>query len=182
MDLSRAFDSMPRGLLLAKLRVYGVDMNSCKLLYSYLSNRMQRVKICNARSDWLCTYRGFLQGSGLGPLLYNIFGNDLFYFINVCSLFNYADDNTITYSHGDVNNVLNVLENDCKVAIEWFTSNYMQANPDKCQVLFLSRTNVDPFPEEIVINDVHIARCNNVKLLDVTIDNKLKFDNHVDII
>jgi hypothetical protein len=79
MDLSRAFDSMPRGLLLAKLKAYGVDENSCKILCSYLSNRSQRVKICNTHSDWLCTYRGFHQGSGLGPLLYNIFGNDLFY-------------------------------------------------------------------------------------------------------
>ncbi len=182
MDLSRAFDSMPRGLLLAKLKAYGVDENSCKLLCSYLSNRMQRVKICNTRSDWTCTNRGFPQGSGLGPLLYNIFGNDLFYFINVSSLYNYADDNTISYSHSDVNNMLNVLETDCKVAIEWFTSNYMQANPDKLQVLFLSRANIDPFPAEIVIDNVHIARCTNVKLLGVTIDDKLKFDDHVDII
>lgn len=113
-----------------------------------------------------------------GPLLYNIFGNDLFYFIDVCTLYNYADDNTLSYSHTDVNCLLGVLQNDCRVAIEWFTSNYMQANPDKFQVLFLSRTN-DLFPNEIVIDDVHISRCNNVKLLGVTIDEKLKFENHV---
>ena len=136
MDLSRAFDSMPRGLLLAKLRAYGVDINACKLLYSYLSNRRQRVKLCNTRSDWIATYRGFPQGSGIGPLLYNIFGNDLFYFINTCSLYNYADDNTLSYSHTDVNDLLHVLKTDCKVAIEWFTCNYMKANPDKFQVLF----------------------------------------------
>ena len=81
MDLSRAFDSMPRGLLLAKVRAYGVNENACILLQSYLSNRSQRVKISEHRSKWSKTFRGFPQGSGLGPLLYNIFGNDLFYFI-----------------------------------------------------------------------------------------------------
>ena len=179
MDLSRTFDSMPRGLLLAKLRVHGVDVNACRLLYSYLSNRRQRVKLCNTRSDWIATYRGVPQGSGLGPLLYNNFGNDLFYFINTCSLYNYADDNTLSYSHTDVNDLIHVLKTDCKVAIEWFTCNYMKANPDKFQVLFLSRTNIDAFPDEIVIDDVHISRCKNVKLLGVTIDDKLKFDDHV---
>ena len=88
--------------------------------------------------------------------MYNIFGNNLFYFINTCSLYNDADDNTLSYSHTDVNDLLHVLKTDCKVEIEWFTCNYMKANPDKFQVLFLSQTNIDAFPDEIVIDDVHM--------------------------
>ena len=182
MDLSRAFDSMPRGLLLAKLSAYGVDETSCKLLFSYLCNRNQRVKLGDVRSDWLQTSRGFPQGSGLGPLLYNIFGNDLFYFISQSTLYNYADDNTMSYSHSDVNTVIDVLESDCKVAIEWFTSNFMQANPDKFQVLFLSPTSGNNFPEHIQINNSCVSRCKQVKLLGVVIDDKLNFDKHVSAI
>ena len=64
------------------------------------------------------TFWGFPQGSGLGPLLYNIFGNDLFYFIKYCSLYNYADDNTITCSNDNPDMVIKVLKSECKVAIE----------------------------------------------------------------
>ena len=47
--------------------------SSCELLISYLSNRSQRVKVGNAKSGWESTVKGFPQGSGLGPLLFNIF-------------------------------------------------------------------------------------------------------------
>ena len=53
IDLSRAFDILPHGLLLAKVYAYGVNIESCKLIASYLHNRQQRVKIRDKRSDWL---------------------------------------------------------------------------------------------------------------------------------
>ena len=58
IDLSRAFDSLPHGLLLAKVHAYGVNIESCKLIASYLLNRLQRVKIRDKRSDWLQIKRG----------------------------------------------------------------------------------------------------------------------------
>ena len=58
MDLSKAFDALPHELLLAKLRAYGVSIRACDLLKSYLSNRLQRVKIGNMKSDWLQIKRG----------------------------------------------------------------------------------------------------------------------------
>ena len=99
--LSRAFHCMPRTLLISKLNAYGVSKSSCELLISYLSNRSQRVTVGNAKSGWESTVKGFPQGSGLGPLLFNIFTTDLFYFINTCSLFHYADDNTITTANNN---------------------------------------------------------------------------------
>ena len=76
MDLSKAFDTIPHGLLLAKLKAYGVNRRSCMLLKDYLHGRMQRVKVGDTSSDWQEVRRRVPQGSVLGPMFFNIFTND----------------------------------------------------------------------------------------------------------
>ena len=78
MDLSKAFDCLPHDLILAKLNAYGLSANACDFLGSYLTNRKQRVKVGQFRSSWLNIIKGVPQGSILGPLLFNIFMNDIF--------------------------------------------------------------------------------------------------------
>ena len=73
MDLSNAFDRMPHGLLIAKLHPYGLSMNACQLIVSYLKDRRQRVTVMGECSDWATVNRGVPQGSVMGPLLFNIF-------------------------------------------------------------------------------------------------------------
>ena len=124
LDLSKAFDCLPHRLLLGKLWAYGVSYESCKLIKSYLCNRLQRVMVASMRSEWAVMPKGVPQGSVLGPLLFNIFLNDIFYsFKNVCSLYNYADDNTIScYSH-DMNVLKEQLEANAKVKTTGFGLN-----------------------------------------------------------
>ena len=137
-DLSKAFDCLPHGLLLAKLRAYGLNTPACNLIASYLSNRKQRVKIGNARSKWITLSKGVPQGSILGPLLFNVFINDMHMFIKECILYNYADDNSLSCTSPMIDHVISNLQLDGNRAIKWFTDNGMQANPDKFQFMIIS--------------------------------------------
>ena len=122
---------------------------------------------------------GVPQGSLTGPLLFNIFINDLLFFTeNVCSVYNYADDNSLAYQHKDPDILVNVLENASTIAIDWFNDNFMQANPSKFQAITLCGRNPN---RDLVfqVNGATIPSLPEVKLLGVTIDNKLSFIPHV---
>ena len=180
MDLSKAFDAIPHNLLIAKMYAYGFSENACKFLLNYLTQRKQRVKIKDKRSQWNDVMRGIPQGSCLGPLLFNIFINDLFVKVEKSKLFNYADDNTLSYADSSYNTIMEVLVSDSKNAMTWFKENFMQANPSKFQVMFLNPPrNFDPVPKSITIGDCVIEANNQVVLLGISIDNKLNFDLHV---
>ena len=178
MDLSKAFDCLPHSLLIAKLHAYGVDLSACELLADYLSHRLQRVKIGTARSSWTELTKGVPQGSILGPLLFNIFINDLFHFIEKCTLYNYANDNSISHSSSTLQTVLSNLLIDCKIAVEWFSNNGMKANPNKFQFMILSPNSADDI--ELKLDENTTLRSEkSVKALGVIIDNRLTFSDHI---
>ena len=183
MDLSKAFDSIPHDLLVAKLNAYGFSYNACTFILTYLRNRQQCVKVRDARSTWQIVKRGIPQGSCLGPLLFNIFVNDLFLCVKNATLFNYADDNTLSVCNSNIDVVIQLLKDDTASTMKWFSDNYMQANPDKFQVMFM-KPNLSHtiLPNELKIGDVNIQACDKVKLLGVLIDKKLNFDEHIKVL
>ena len=134
-DLSKAFETIDYELLIAKLHVYGFDKSALKLIYSYLTNRWHRTKVNSSFSTWKELLKGVPQGSVLGPLLFNIYFNDLFYFLEETEAINYADDTNIFACDMDLQNLLRRLEHDSYIVIEWFDANYMKLNPQKCHFL-----------------------------------------------
>ena len=115
MDLSKAFDCVNHGLLIAKLSAYGLNMDALQLIRSYLTNRQQRVKINSSFSAWKEIKIGVPQGSVLGPLLFNVFANDIFWFPHRTKIRNYADDTTISACHPDLDTIIKQLEEDSSV-------------------------------------------------------------------
>ena len=163
--------------MIAKLEAYGFNRKALRLIYSYLSNRIQRVKIRSTYSSPKCTSIGVPQGSVLGPLLFNVFINDLFYRDLESEICNFADDTTIYSCESNIDSVLIKLERDLQEVLEWYTANGMSANPSKFQIMFLGLKRKNKLC--LNINGQLITQSEHVKLLGVTIDNSLKFDTHV---
>ena len=134
-DLSKAFDCLNHELLIAKLEAYGFDNPSLRYIYSYLSDRKQRTKVNNSFSDWCNIVSGVPQGSILGPLLFNIYINYIFYFIDMSDIANYADDTTPFVVEKTIDSLLESLEKDTAALIKWFRDNYLKLNADKCHLL-----------------------------------------------
>ena len=132
MDLSKAFDTINHQLLIAKMHAYGFSEDSLELIWNYLSDRWHRAKINSSFSSWSEVLSGVPQGSVLGPLLFNIYLNDLFYEFTNTNVCNLADDTTSYVCYINLTTVLNNLEYDTMSAIIWFDMNYMKLNEDKC--------------------------------------------------
>ena len=105
MDISKVFDCLPHCLTIYKLFAYGLSREACTLVASYLFQRKQRVKIGNIKSEWGGINKGVPQGSIMGPLIFDIFLNDLFHFVKEGNMYNNADDNSISVSNKELTNL-----------------------------------------------------------------------------
>ena len=139
MDLSKAFDCIPHELLIAKLAAYNFDKGTLEFMLSYLKGRKQTVNVKGKLSSFLDVLAGVPQGSILGPVLFNIFINDIYDFFTICDLENFADDNTVSNVASNTNELISNLEDDSRRAIDWFKNNHMIANPDKFKVIIIDK-------------------------------------------
>ena len=181
MDISNASDCLPHCLTICKLHAYGLSRNACTLIARYLYKRKQRVKICSLKSDWKEISKGVPQGSILGPLIFNIFMNDIFYYVKNANLFNYADDNSVSVNGKELSMLSHLLQSEAEVTVRWFTENAMEANPSKFQgILFKGNKQAPDFNVSVDGNDIEF--CQSMTALGICIDENLTFDIHIDSI
>ena len=141
---------LPHDLLIPKLGAFGLDRSSLRLLMDYLNSRKQRTKAGSSWNKWSEIKHGIPQGPILGPLLFNIVINDLFFVIEKSDICNFADDNTLYSCGANLKTVLGNLEHDASKLLYWFKINSMKANPEKFQFMILSKKLYQP--EELSVN------------------------------
>ena len=180
MDLSKAFDCLNQELLIAKLDAYGFSRSALLFIHSYLTNRKQRVRVNGSFSTWTETVLGVLQGSVLGLLLFNIYQNDLFMFLEDTKVCNYADDTTIYACGPKIETVIAHLEHDALKITEWFPNNLMTLNEDKCHLMVFGVRGGNEVM--IKIDEACVKESTGENILVITFDQSLSFKEHVKIL
>ena len=173
-DLSKAFDCLPHYLIIAKLHAYQFDKASLRFTHSYLSDRYQRVKIITPNSLWSFIKHGVPQGSILCPILFNIFLCDMFFMIDNIDIASYADDNNPYSVEKSQYDLETKLQKASVKLFKWFHENGLKANQDKWH--FLSSLDINT---KFSLPPCILENPGSQKLLGVTIDRKLNFNEHV---
>ena len=166
--------------MIAKLEAYGFSKSALKFIYDYLKNRIQRTKVNGSYSSWRELLSGIPQGSILGPLLFNIFINDIFFFLDKTKIANYADDNTTYAIENDIMELLKTLETETYSVLNWFRINEMKPNQNKCH-LFVTNKNHKQYSSDsfVFLENTFLENEKCVKLLGVKIDQNLDFKEHI---
>ena len=173
-DLSKAFDCLNHDLLIAKLAAYGFEKNAINFIYDYLKERKQRTKVNNSYSSWKNIQYGVPQGSVLGPLLFNIFINDISFFIKKTKIANYTDDSTTYTSEENIESLLKTLQEETSMVLKWFNVNEMKSNDDKCHLIVANHDDIS-----ITLGNECLEAEDTVELLGIKIDKNLNFNEHI---
>lgn len=176
IDYAKAFDHVDHTIIINKLHAFGISTILIRWMYSFLSNRQQRVKLSDIFSDWLTLKGSMPQGSFLGPLTFLILIDDL---TASCRLYKFVDDTTLCefieqYATTFMKNYLDEV-------IDWSSKNLMNINWKKTKEMILGPLSREYVPE-LIIGGNNIERVEVFKLLGVYIEDSLNWNSHVDSI
>ena len=160
---------------------YGIRGLALEIFTSYLRDRTHRVRIGKTVSDWLTINIGVPQGSLVSPIFFLIFINDL---VNLSCNFLpilYADDTTLLFSDQNAQNLITQCNSGLTIFHNWSISNKLSINEEKTYCMAITLRSLECY-NQIRLNGKILEFKNHCKFLGMTIDNKLKFNNHSDYI
>lgn len=181
LDLSKAFDTIDKSLLLKKLDHYGVRGSFNDFLSSYLSNRKQFVQYNDFNSDYKPITTGLMQGSILSTILFNIFFNDISHMANShnfkCTLF--ADDAVFYFKSESFIDAINGMRSFIDILSKWLVLNKLTPNTSKTKLMIFTPCVIEQQLPELFFNNTVLEWVEHFKYLGVLLDNKLTFKYHI---
>ena len=186
IDFSKAFDTISHDTLIKTLHKYSFSREFLYWTLSYLSSRKQYVQLDSKKSTFMTTYFGVPQGSILGPLLFNLYVNDLKECLPSKSI-QYADDTTIYEScrPSNIQNAVNKL-NDSLIKLEtWSSDHSLAVNAIKSKYFICSskqlhnRHHLSDIPVFLSMGEKPLDLESNPRLLGIYLDKHLDWSNHL---
>jgi hypothetical protein len=169
LDFSKAFDKVSHSLLLHKLRCRQLPNRLVRWIESFLLNRKQRVVLGEQSSEWAPVTSGVPQGSVLGPLLFNLFVDDIDEVLHPdVTIKKFADDTKlyISYLPCDAATANAKLQASLNSLSAWCTQWCMQLNATKCSAMYFGDHNP---AFTYLLNSHSLARSTSVRDLGVLV-------------
>lgn len=188
LDLSKAYDCIDHGCLLAKMKKYGVRGIALDWFKSYLMNRRQRVVIRRNNekiiSETLESRLGVPQGSVAGPILFVIYINDLYYSVTGanCNITSYADDTSLLVGASTCLELVALGSKLFADTANWLNDNKLILNKDKTKVvLFHTKQKKLDVPDSLTVSDsnIDLEVVKLTKFLGLQIEESLDWSEHI---
>ena len=180
IDLSKCFDSISHDILLYKLKFYGFTDSTVNWFRSYLTDRMQQVKVGSVISNELSVKMGVPQGSVLGPLLFLLYVNDFPSAFKDSTCIMYADDTTLICCKETVCEAAFQLQKSLDIAHKWLNDNRLIINTTKSSVMLVGSKTVEHDNISLNLDRILLPQVTEQKILGVLIDSKLNWKPHIE--
>jgi len=178
LDIQKCVDTIDHKLLLWKLNKYGISGKTLDWFTSYLKNRQQKV-VCNGKSSRLLDISiGIPQGSGLGPILFLLFINDLPNSTDNFSFNLYADDTVIFNSNHAITSLLQQYHLNIGEITQWYKDNKLTLNLSKTKFLIIAPKKTT-IPETIMFDNTSIVTSKSVKYSGINIDSDFNWNKQI---
>eukprot|EP00733_Pompholyxophrys_punicea_P000942 Pompholyxophrys_punicea_v1_NODE_379_length_2093_cov_14.874387.p1 type:complete len:468 gc:universal NODE_379_length_2093_cov_14.874387:1649-246(-) len=183
LDIQKAFDSVNHAALLRKLPCFGITGILLKWFTSYLSDRSQFLLTPQGPSSTVPVLSGVPQGSVLGPLLFNMFVNDLPTVLKTMWPTLFADDTNLFSFHQSIPVLIESCSLDLQNVLLWFNCNKLLPNSKKSLALLFAspaRRNQQTILPPLPFLDSHITVSRSTQFLGLHINDSLTWNTHVD--
>ena len=183
IDAMKAFNTVNHGILLKKIKYYGITGKCAKWVENYLENRKQ----CTVANDMVSDFKditcGVPQGSVCGPLLFLLYINDISSSLKKCKVSLYADDTVLYYSSDTIDEALRIAQNDLSILNDWCKMNKLTINCKKTKYCVYGMRSIVKKSKSInmllSLNNTVLEKVCSYKYLGFILDDQLNFNKHI---